>query len=146
VNAFVEPNNPAAVFPQHARPHILDFRSHKMAASGFASVGNFRKIMSSRAKQSKYVPKIKTREEMDAEAELLKVEQEMKAANADNAESDEDEIDIDKVRKAYTVDDIVNDMSKQMKISKTKKSKDVDMSATKTIVKGAPNSKIAALK
>ena len=83
---------------------------------------------------------------MDAEAELLKVEQEMKAANANNAESDEDEIDIDKVRKAYTVDDIVNDMSKQMKISKTKKSKDVDMSATKTIVKGAPNSKIAALK
>lgn len=30
-NAFVEPSNPNAVFPQHAKPHIIDFRAHKMA-------------------------------------------------------------------------------------------------------------------
>jgi hypothetical protein len=50
VNAFLEPNNPNAVFPQHAKPHILDFRSHKIAGSGFASVGNFRKMLSATAK------------------------------------------------------------------------------------------------
>jgi len=54
VNAFLEPANPNAVFPQHAKPHILDFRSHKMASAGFATIGNFRKIMSNRAKVSKY--------------------------------------------------------------------------------------------
>ena len=42
-NAYVEPNNPKAVFPQHSKPHILDFRSHKMAGDGFASRFNFRK-------------------------------------------------------------------------------------------------------
>lgn len=53
-NAYVEPNNPNAVFPQNAKPHIIDFRAHKMAQSGFASRFNFRKQMSNRATGSKY--------------------------------------------------------------------------------------------
>ena len=53
-NAFIEPENPNAIFPQHAKPRILDFRHHKMAASGFTSIGNFRKMFSSRAKQSQF--------------------------------------------------------------------------------------------
>ena len=72
-NAFVEPNNPNAVFPQHAKPHIIDFRSHKMAASGFTSIGNFRKMFSDRAKKSKYEPVIKTAADLEREAEELKL-------------------------------------------------------------------------
>ena len=61
-NAFIEPHNPNAVFPQHAKPHILDFRSEKMAASGFASIGNFRKHLTSRSTKSKYETIVKTPE------------------------------------------------------------------------------------
>ena len=53
-NAFLEPNNPSAVFPQNKKPHIIDFRDHKMAGSGFASKGNFRKKMSTRTIKAKY--------------------------------------------------------------------------------------------
>lgn len=148
VNAFVEPNNPEAVFPQHAKPHILDFRSHKMAASGFASVGNFRKIMSNRTKKSKYQTIVKTPEELEAE----KIEKEMMAQMEEERKqqemSDEDEVDISKMKRAnYTVDDITDGLSKQMKISKKKKaSSSTDAEMTKTIKKTQPGEKIAALK
>ena len=62
-NAFVEPNNPNAVFPQHAKPHILDFRSHKMAAAGFASRRTFRKMLSDKTIKSKYAAVVKTTED-----------------------------------------------------------------------------------
>lgn len=48
-NAYVEPNNPRAVFPQHPKPKIIDYRDHKMAGAGFASIGNFRKIGNAKA-------------------------------------------------------------------------------------------------
>jgi hypothetical protein len=67
VNAYIEPNNPNAVFPQHAKPHILDFRSHKIAGSGFASVGNFRKMHSATAKRSKYDSRVQTASEIAQE-------------------------------------------------------------------------------
>ena len=70
-NAFVEPNNPLAVFPQHAKPHIIDFRSHKMAQCGFASRFNFRKTMSNRAKEPKYKTTVTTIEEIEASAAQL---------------------------------------------------------------------------
>ena len=66
-NAFVEPNNPEAVFPQHAKPHIIDFRSHKMAGSGLASKGTFKRMLSSNSKKSKYQTILKTPEEVEAE-------------------------------------------------------------------------------
>jgi len=50
----VEPTNPKAVFPQHVKPKIIDYRDHKMAGSGFASIGNFRKLGNAKATQSKY--------------------------------------------------------------------------------------------
>ena len=53
-NAFVEPGNPEAVFPQHAKPKIIDFRSHKIAGSGLASKGTFTKMLSDKTKKSKY--------------------------------------------------------------------------------------------
>lgn len=142
VNAFVEPNNPLAVFPQHAKPHILDFRSHKMAASGFASIGNFRKIMSTRAKQSKYQTIVKTTAELEAEEDML-----AQLRREEMMKIDDNEIDIDQVKKSYTVDDITEKLSKKMKISKAKKSEDVPMDLTKTINKVNPKgSKIAELK
>ena len=41
-----------------------------MAGSGFASIGNFRKMMSANSKKSKYADVIKTQEEIDAEEEM----------------------------------------------------------------------------
>ena len=78
VNAFIEPNNPRAVFPQHAKPHILDFRSHKIAGSGFASVGNFRKMMSATAKRSKYESVIRTASEIERDELEAEMEEQMK--------------------------------------------------------------------
>ena len=149
VNAFVEPNNPEAVFPQHAKPHILDFRSHKMAASGFASVGNFRKIMSNRTKKSKYETIIKTPVELEAERIENEMNQQMEEERKKQQMEDDDEVDASKMKKAdYTIDDITQGMTKQMKISKKKKKgTDVDMmEASKAIKKILPGEKVAALK
>ena len=49
------------------QPNILDYRSHKMAGDGFASIGNFRKSMSRNSKKSKYETIVKTTEDMLAE-------------------------------------------------------------------------------
>jgi hypothetical protein len=67
VNAFVEPHNPAAVFPQIAKPDILDFRSHKMAKGGYAATNVFRKHLSDKSIKSKYTSIVKTAEELAAE-------------------------------------------------------------------------------
>lgn len=61
-NAFVEPNNPDAQFPQIAKPDIMDFRSHKMAKGGYAATNVFRKHLSETAQKSKYVGVVKTAE------------------------------------------------------------------------------------
>ena len=53
-NAFLNPSDPSAVFPQHSKPHIIDMRSHKIAGSGFTSKGNFRKSMSDRTTKAKF--------------------------------------------------------------------------------------------
>ena len=65
-NAFVEPNNPEAVFPQIAKPDILDFRSHKMARGGYAATNVFRKHLSENTIKTKYPTVVITREQMDA--------------------------------------------------------------------------------
>jgi len=83
-----------------------------MAASGFTSIGNFRKMMSDRAIKSKYEPVIKTAEDLEhdrIEAELKKVE-ELKAIDTAANGADDDEVDISEVRKAYTVDDLTSGM------------------------------------
>ena len=67
LNAFMHPNNPNAVFPQWARPDIIDFRSNKIEGGNQAVKGTFRKHLSKNAKKSKYAAIIKTREELDAE-------------------------------------------------------------------------------
>ena len=66
-NAYLEPDNPLAVFPQVKKPQILDFRCHKMAGGGQAAIGVFRKHLSANSKKSKYAPVIKTAEEIEAE-------------------------------------------------------------------------------
>ena len=52
-NAYLEPNNPNAVFPQWDRPDILDFRSNKISGGGLTVVGTFRKHLSKNTKKSK---------------------------------------------------------------------------------------------
>ena len=55
-NAFVDPNNPEAVFPQHAKPDLIDFRSNNIADGSKTVVGAFR--MNKR--KSKYATIVKT--------------------------------------------------------------------------------------
>ncbi len=66
-NAFVEPNNPSAIFPQIAKPDIHDFRSHKMVNGGLAAIGVFRKHRSENAVKTKYPTIVRTAEEIEAE-------------------------------------------------------------------------------
>jgi len=118
-NAYLEPNNPKAVFPQHARPHILDFRAHKIAGSGFASKYNNRKMMTEKSTKSKYTTIVKTAKEI--EEELLQAQIE-----ADQKQASDDEIDIADIQKDTTVDELTASMKKQMKLSK-KKAKDAEV-------------------
>jgi len=146
-NAFLEPSNPNAIFPQHAKPHILDFRSHKMAGSGFTSIGNFRKMMSATAKKSKYDSVVRTPSEIERDELQAEMEEQMRMEAEAKAADDSDEVDAEKLKKkkAYNVDDITMDLDKQMKITKKKKGdKNVEMeTGTKTIKKGE---KIQALR
>lgn len=61
----MEPTNPSAIFPQIAKPNIMDFRSHKMAKGGWTGMHNFRKIHSEKSKKSKYASVVKTEEDLE---------------------------------------------------------------------------------
>ena len=63
-NAFLEPNNPNAVFPQIAKPNIMDFRSHKLAEGGYAAVNSFRKTRGDNKPKQKYEHTVRTTEEI----------------------------------------------------------------------------------
>jgi hypothetical protein len=104
-NAFLEPSNPSAVFPQNKKPHIIDFRDSKMAGAGFASIGNFRKKMSDRSIPNKYPTTSKTAEEVEAE----KMQAEIAAQMAAKKKAEENE---------YTVEDITDGMDKQLRVSR----------------------------
>ena len=67
VNAYLEPDNPLAVFPQVKKPDILDFRCHKIQGGAVAAIGSTRKLPGTNRKLAKYETVIKTREEIDAE-------------------------------------------------------------------------------
>ena len=54
VNAFLEPDNPCAVFPQVKKPDIVDMRSHKIREGSSCAIGVFRRAFSDNAKKSKY--------------------------------------------------------------------------------------------
>ena len=121
----------------------MDFRHHKMAGSGFTSIGNFRKLHSARAKQSKFKTEIKTAEELVQEKFLAEMEKQMQE------EQDEEE-DVNQLRKKYTVDDITAGLDSQMKIAKIKKSKAEKLEALQQRIANKPISKpgekISALK
>ena len=86
-NAYLEPNNPNAVFPQWDRPDILDFRSNKIAGGGLTVVGTFRKHLSKNSKKTKWFTEVKSREECDAEeAAAAQAKIDAKEAEANKAE------------------------------------------------------------
>lgn len=66
-NAYLEPDNPMAVFPQTPKPDILDYRVHKMKYGGRTAVNTFRKVNSANAKVSKYTAIVKTKAMLEAE-------------------------------------------------------------------------------
>ena len=74
----------------------------------------------------------------------------MRAEKKRLEEEEDDEVDVSHIRKAYTIDDITNDLDKQLKISKKKKKKAGEdnemMDATKIIKKPERNSRNKMLK
>lgn len=110
----MEPANPAAVFPQIAKPDIFDFRSHKMANGGYAAMHTFRKAKSENSIKTKYPTIVRTREEIDAEEQQALVED---AAFEDVEE--EEELPKKKSQKNYTIDDIMQ-LDTSLTLSKKK--------------------------
>lgn len=122
VNAFVEPTNPDAIFPQIAKPDILDFRSHKMAKGGYAATNVFRKHLSEKSIKSKYTSVVRTAEEIEAQqAEAAKADQDF-----EDVEDEEPAKAVSSKRSKYTVNDIM-ELGSKLKISKKKKENDVAM-------------------
>lgn len=123
-NAFLHPNNPMAVFPQTAKPEILDLRSHKMELGGYAAVGVFRKINSEKAKKSRWSTVAKNA------AQLAKEEA---GQNAENDEEMSAEEVAEPQPKELTAKEL-EQMFGSVKIGKTKKATvDVKMDAAPKI-------------
>ena len=112
-NAFVEPSNPQAIFPQIGKPDIHDFRSHKMSNGGYAAIGVFRKHLSEKTEKSKYPTIVRTAEDIEAE--------ENEKANRMQEDSSEDEAPQVAVSapkpKNYTIADIMT-LDKSLQITK----------------------------
>ena len=79
---------------------------------GFTSIGNFRKMFSSRCKHSKYVPEVTTRETLDQQAIEQEMAEEAEKQRKEAAGNDDDELDINDLKKPYTMDDITAGMDK----------------------------------
>ena len=121
-NAFLEPKNPNAVFPQTAKPVILDFRTHRMANGGLVAVGASRKHVQKNAKQPRYPTISKLAHEIEAE--------EAAAAEEARLQAEEEEM-IDEVvpeKKPVSIDQLTAAMDQQMRIAKKSKgTKDIEM-------------------
>jgi len=132
-NAYLEPNNPLAVFPQTPKPQILDFRTHKMQYGGRTAVNTFRKINSKNAKVSKYTAIVKTTAMAEAE-EKAKRDAEENVMEEDNQHKEEEPV-VATSSKVTTVDDLTA-MTEAMTIGKKKAKKgDADSSMPKINVK-----------
>jgi hypothetical protein len=122
-NAFVEPSNPSAIFPQIAKPNIMDFRSHKMAKGGWTGVNNFRKIYSENSKKSKYASIVKTKEELELEEQDKLHNVDMQDDSDESEEEQEVQVaksaKLDK-KKNYSIDDIM-ELDSKLTIGKKKK-------------------------
>lgn len=70
-NAFLEPNDPNAVFPQRKKENNIDFRSTAVANSGLTVRFTSRKNVPGSTKQcSKFDTIVKTRAELDEEERM----------------------------------------------------------------------------
>lgn len=90
-NAFLEPNNPTAIFPQRKKENNIDFRSTAIVNSGMTVRFTSRKnVPGSTKEHSKYQAFVKTREELDAEEAMAAInaqQEEKKRVDADLTES-----------------------------------------------------------
>ena len=117
-NAFLEPNNPNAVFPQTAKPVIMDFRMHKMENGGLAAVNVFRKHLSANSTKSKWAT-------VSLNAEEVAIRDGLAKAEAEAIEVDEKPTQVKSSK--ITVAELT-EMTDKLKIAKKKKSSsDVEM-------------------
>ena len=96
-NAYLEPDNPLAVFPQVKKPQILDFRNDRIANGAIAAIGVNRKMLSKNTKKSKYSSVVKTAEmleqEANGEAEMV-IEEEPQIVQASTKTTKEDMMEL----------------------------------------------------
>ena len=112
-NAFMEPNNPNAVFPQFSKPDIIDFRSNRIADGSRTVVGTFRK----NKKPSKYATIVKTREELDEEEKLAKEKEQ------EEEDQEEDDMIEEVEENVMGVDELAN-LTANLTIDKKRKKKE----------------------
>ena len=97
-NAFVEPDNPLAVFPQVVRQDLIDYRCHKMEKGGQTAIGTFRKLPGTNARVSKYRTMPMSIEdynkmEMEKLAKKNKVKLDQEGEDDDDGDMEEDKDD-----------------------------------------------------
>ena len=117
-NAFLEPNNPLAVFPQTPKPEILDFRVHKMKYGGRTAVNTFRKVNSENAKKSKYATIVRTAAQIEAEEKAKAEQAEAMMEFEDEQQPEATQISSSKI----TIEDLAA-MTDKLTIGKKKKTK-----------------------
>ena len=113
-NAFVDPSNPEAVFPQHSKPDIIDFRSNNIAEGAGTVVGAFRQ----NRRKSKYATIVKLPEQLEAEEREAQFEREQAAKQIDVDSSEQEE------EEPMGVDELANLASKMTIDKKRKKAKE----------------------
>ena len=114
-NAYLEPNNPLAVFPQVKKPDIIDFRCHKIANGAYAAKNTFRKMLSKNAKKSKYEAVIVTAEEEAA----------MEAAKAEEMEIEQENMKFESAKATREEMEELAALTEKMSIEKAEKKKRV---------------------
>jgi len=124
-NAFLDPENPEAVFPKVTRPLIMDFRSHKIEKGGYTGVHNFRK------KKAKYETVVKTIEELEREERVK--EEEKKLEPVPMEEESDEEVEPVPDKKKYSVNDLMEleNLSIKKKVPVQQQSKQISKKQSK---------------
>jgi hypothetical protein len=121
-NAFLEPNNPNAVFPQKNKAVIRDFRSHKMENGGLTATNVFRKDVQENAKKSKYATTVVTAAELESGEKKSLLGSYVLTQQTRLPKRDEESEEEMEVEQSITVDELTN-MASKMKIAKKKSKK-----------------------
>ena len=124
-NAFLNPNNPNAVFPKTKKEEHIDFRSTAIENSGLTVRFTSRKNAYNTKNLSQYAAIVKTKEDLEAEEKLEKQKEQEKIENELNlAVNKMENIELDQIEdEDMKVDHHANMRAKDKDSISIKKSK-----------------------